>query len=303
VRAPVLLLASVTLLTASAAPASGVSGKPAVRVSKATGPISRLTATRITVAKLTCTRPKWSPSLRGLRLGAAVSISCRNGALVGITRLSPPKDATPSSTSTMVVVPAAAPAPAVATTCPDTYQGPVSLPLTPAQTGLAQAVDPPHVYPVTGDSAAELNASMARCRPAIARPYNAITRYTLGYQYTSVKKASGLCEVTKIAVSLRVGVVLPSWTPGPGAAPGLAEQWQTYIAALTLHEEGHVDRYVEGAENVLAQLEALPELDCGTVASRVAATVQDASLGIARDQADYDAETSHGRTQGAVLVS
>ena len=88
----------------------------------------------------------------------------------------------------------------------------------------------------------------------------------------------------------------------PAPAPGLAEAWDSYIAALTLHEQGHVDRDVQSAQQLLDDLEALGEADCGSLATEVGALATKASIALAQANVDYDTQTSHGRTQGAVLA-
>jgi predicted secreted Zn-dependent protease len=316
VRAPVLVLASLAIL-AAAPVASGRTGhgavktKPAVHVTEATGPITRLTSSRITVSKLSCTRPRTGPSLRGLRLGTRVAISCRNGALTKVRPLRPAKPSATAATAVVTVAPpaqvaatSAAPAAAPGTCVRDTsYQTPSPIGLSATQTGVIEVIDPPHLYNVSGDTAADVNSQIRQCRPAVVSPYTAVTRYTLSYRYTSTKQSGGTCRLTSVAVGLHVGVVLPNWAPGLNPAPGLADQWAAYVAALALHEQGHVERYRDAARQLLSQLEALAGLDCAAVGGTVSATVLSFSLGVAREQDAYDTETGHGRTQGATLVS
>src|SRR4029078_10465196 len=103
------------------------------------------------------------------------------------------------------------------------------------------------------------------------------------------------------SVGIHVTVAVPSWTPGPGVAPGLADGWQTYIAALILHEQGHVDRDLASAQQLLDDLTALGEADCGGLAAQVSNLATLSGVALAKSHADYDNETAHGRTQGAVL--
>ena len=184
-----------------------------------------------------------------------------------------------------------------------TYQTPAPIGLSVTQTGVIEVIDPPHLYNVSGDTVADINTQIRQCRPSVASPYAAVTRYTLSYRYTSTRQPGGTCRLTGVAVGLHVGVVLPNWTPGLNPASGLADQWATYIAALSLHEQGHVDRYRDGARDLVAQLEAMTDLDCPAVSSQVSATVLSFSVGLAKAQDAYDTDTGHGRTQGATLIS
>jgi predicted secreted Zn-dependent protease len=307
--ATLVLPAAATTAAGRTEPA-GANTKPSVRVTNATGPVTRLTTSRITVSKLSCTRLRTGPSLRGVGLGTRVTISCKNGALTKVTPLRPAKPATQAApavvTTPPTTTPAAstAPVPAPGTCTRDTsYQSPAPLGLSVTQTGVIEQIDPPHLYNVSGDTVAEINTQIRQCRPSAASPYAAVTRYALGYRYTSTRQAGGTCRLTGVAVGLHVGVVLPSWTPGLNPAGGLADQWATYIAALALHEQGHVDRYRAAARNLVDQLAALTDLECASVSSTVSATVLSFNVGVSREQDAYDAETGHGRTQGATLIS
>ena len=295
--APVLLLASLVLASATAASAGRgeVTTKPSVQVTRATGSITRLTRSRITVSKLSCTRLDRGPSLRGLALGARVTISCRNGTLTRITPLSPSKSTTkvaPTVTATPPPPPPAAstaPTPAPGTCVRDTaYQTPAAIGLSVTQTGVIEVIDPPHLYNVSGDTVADINTQIRQCRPSVASPYAAVTRYTLSYRYTSTRQPAGRAGSPASRSASTSASCFPSWTPGLNPAPGLADQWATYIAALALHEQGHVDRYRDGARDLVAQLEAMTELDCAAVSSQVSATVLSFSLGLAREQDAYD---------------
>jgi predicted secreted Zn-dependent protease len=114
---------------------------------------------------------------------------------------------------------------------------------------------------------------------------------------------NGLCRLATVSVGLHAGVVLPSWTPDANATPGIVAGWQSYIAALAAHEQGHVDLDVTGARRLLADLQALPALPCGSVDTRVASMLTNTTDAIERANAAYDAETNHGRGQGAILAS
>ena len=303
-RALALLLGLVVL----AAPVPVASGAPhrdqprttaPVRLAKATGRISRLTHARITVAGLSCTRKRTSPRLHGLAVGDRAAISCRAGALIRIADLRP----APVVTGTATTVDTA---PAVAVTpsppgCPDTsFQVPSVLTL--SAPGLTTAIDPPRLYPVGGNTVAEINTQIGKCKPPSAGRYAAITRYSLNYSYTASKQADGLCRLARVSVGIHVAVALPGWTPGPGAAPGLADAWQAYVAALTLHEQGHVDRDVQSAQQLRSDLEALGESDCATLNVQVSALATKSGVALAQANLDYDNETGHGATQGAVLA-
>ena len=124
----------------------------------------------------------------------------------------------------------------------------------------------------------------------------------MSYSYTSTRQPDGLCKLARVSVGIHVAVALPSWAAGPAAAPGLADAWQTYIAALTLHEQGHVDRDVASAQQLVNDLTALGPVDCGSLSLQVTSLATKSGVALAQSNLDYDTETGHGRTQGAILT-
>ena len=154
-------------------------------------------------------------------------------------------------------------------------------------------------YDVHGRTAQEILADMARqARSNQATGFFAET--TTPMRWTWRSRGSGSCTVDQVQVSLRSEVTLPRWTPPPDTVPGVAAQWNAFMAALALHESGHKDisaRHAVELRNALRDIHTF----CNGVAQEVDRIAQEILARSAADQKRYDAETRHGVTQGAVF--
>ena len=186
--------------------------------------------------------------------------------------------------------------------CPDTtYVAPTGLAISASTPGVTIFLEPIHWYPVTGGTAAQIYASMEQCRPAAIAPYTGKTNNWVNYRYTSAVNSRGQCSVGAVAVGVQSTMVLPSWTPSTNSTPELAKEWQTFIDALYTHEGGHVDRAISGARQLYADLTNVGPGPCSTLTARTSAVFSRDNAAIEQAQFAYDAQTDHGRTQGAVL--
>lgn len=113
-----------------------------------------------------------------------------------------------------------------------------------------------------------------------------------------LENVEGYCNAT---------VHLPQWD-------GSDECWDRFIDALKTHEQGHVDMCHDYAQTLETALPGLESTVCSEESMEKACNDAMADLGQKADAAEervhqrhneaqdaYDAETSHGETQGAVL--
>ncbi len=125
------------------------------------------------------------------------------------------------------------------------------------------------------------------------------TDWYLSYQFRTHPVPGG-CGVESVTTKLDLKVRLPRWR---GAQPSadFDARWTRYLSALEVHEAGHVQTGRDFESNFRKAALATSAPDCGAlggaVRSRFAAMLKQAQ---ARD-VEYDAETGHGATQGAVF--
>jgi predicted secreted Zn-dependent protease len=103
-------------------------------------------------------------------------------------------------------------------------------------------------------------------------------------------------------VTVDVTYEYPEWEPSASASPALAESWETYMDALFCHEYGHAKHGLDCANDVYTALAAIDSGgDCNTQQ-----TEADAAFAAILDEYNqldiqYDEETNHGATMGAVF--
>jgi predicted secreted Zn-dependent protease len=125
-------------------------------------------------------------------------------------------------------------------------------------------------------------------------------------------------EVTihTIDVTWVTEITLPKWTPGPNVPQAQKDEWTRFVAALTVHENGHKDINDQGMakvkQNLVNKMIVLPNINAPPVKGdanyeQMKAAVQNLIksdpdyMKIANDNIAYDATNNHGETQGATL--
>lgn len=157
-------------------------------------------------------------------------------------------------------------------------------------------------YDIHGRTDRELVADMRRLGPKTAAGgiFFGETQSPMRWQYRTRPDAM---QCTLYAVTVRVSsqITLPRWTPPADTVPGLYAQWQTFLAALQVHEIGHKDISGRAAAEIIRRLNAL-NTSCSTLTDDVQRITERIVAQLRDDQVRYDAETWHGATQGAVFV-
>jgi len=157
-------------------------------------------------------------------------------------------------------------------------------------------------YFVTGTTAAGIYQSLQQARPwRWTSGHDAQTLWDTRHHFT-FQQTDGRYAATGFELKTKVRVTLPFWQMPKDASPDLRQRWLDYVRNLYVHEQGHLDltrQAVAGWEQRLGALgdfASAHELRSaiGQVGSNVLARVR-------RQEADYDAKTQHGVTQGAVF--
>jgi predicted secreted Zn-dependent protease len=151
-------------------------------------------------------------------------------------------------------------------------------------------------YDVTGSTACELRMSMNELRPKDPyehdRSVDAFTDWYISWNWPGY--GTDDCDLSAAVVEYRIQVILPRWEPPADAPPELIIQWKTYIHNLVIHEKGHGDNILNHYLDVKT---AIQSATCST-AEAAAQKVLDQ---LRQFDTNYDSETRHGETQGAVF--
>jgi predicted secreted Zn-dependent protease len=162
----------------------------------------------------------------------------------------------------------------------------------------AVSVEIPHAtmtyYDVSGTTADELRTQLNAVRPTAydGSKGDAVTTWHIHWDWPGYGTSS--CNLSAATVSYDVEVEFPHWVEPDDPDPGLVSEWTTYTRNLATHEEGHVDYVVDHYESVA---EAIKGATCTTAEAAAEAALNP----IRRHDLDYDADTDHGATQGAIF--
>jgi len=153
----------------------------------------------------------------------------------------------------------------------------------------SEAFDP---YVVTGDTASQIRQSINQNR---GMDYDAYTAWYVTWQF-------GDCAGNGLVVTLDVTYDFPEWMPSTSDSSELVASWSKYTDALFCHEYGHTKHALDCANDVYT---ALAAIDAGGNCAEQQSEADAAFNGILAtyNQLDvqYDADTNHGATMGAVF--
>jgi predicted secreted Zn-dependent protease len=160
-------------------------------------------------------------------------------------------------------------------------------------------------YTVTGKTANELSRSLDA--QAISDPheprskYYALTEWYVAANWSWKTTGRG-CELDRSSISVALTMTLPALATRQGIASDALTKWDPFIANTITHEKGHVTRALDGARNYQRELGNLAPLnDCSGMNSRMNEIFKRHLDQIDRINVQYDDETDHGVTQGAVF--
>jgi predicted secreted Zn-dependent protease len=99
------------------------------------------------------------------------------------------------------------------------------------------------------------------------------------------------CVFPSLTVALHLVVMLPRHETPDDLPADLRDRWERFAARVAVHEQRHVDIYLEGAKAMKARLEATrTAVSCANVEKAIDAAWQAAQADIERAQAEFHAE-------------
>lgn len=184
------------------------------------------------------------------------------------------------------------------------YGLPSRLDLSAVADGLTVVKDPTEYYQIYGRSGAALRRQLASCAPTLGGSaggeYSGETSYSLTWQYAFLL-GQNTCRLTNVRVGLHLNMILPLWRGDTLAANNLKTQWDSFVAGLQTHENGHTDIDRQYATRLMNDLQNLQTDNCTNLASLAQTTIASDTAAINQANDNYDTVTDHGATQGAAL--
>jgi predicted secreted Zn-dependent protease len=158
-------------------------------------------------------------------------------------------------------------------------------------------------YEIRGKSEKGLRNQMCQngCTWDDGRKYDSVTSWYWTWDYGS-DRASQTCSTDDFSVTLEITIRYPKWVRTGEAPQPLVDKWDGYMKNLTMHEQGHRDRVVDAAAEFSRAVARLPRaLSCGERDRQVRALSSEIMAQLNTAQQEYDSDTSHGATQGALF--
>lgn len=157
-------------------------------------------------------------------------------------------------------------------------------------------------YDVIGSTAEELRRelNLKGVLYDIGKRAAGYTRWDVSWRYRYEPTSTG-CMFTDFQSELKSTITLPRWVAGRHiATEATIADWNQFITALRLHEEGHYAHGVRAARDIhtLGQRFQVSE-DCSMIARRFNLKANAIIKRYMQEDAEYDKRTELGRTQGA----
>lgn len=160
-------------------------------------------------------------------------------------------------------------------------------------------------YKISGSSDRELRTQMNTQGPVDNdRHFDAKTSWHINWHYNWHYDGPNQthCYVTSVQVSTDINTILPLWTDEKTADSMLQNKWDTYLVNLTNHEQGHGINGKRAADEIeKALLETPVQRDCNALKTELDKRAYDIVHKHNDWDVQYDTDTHHGKTQGAVF--
>lgn len=159
-------------------------------------------------------------------------------------------------------------------------------------------------YNVAGKTFDEISKALkAQALPDPHKPgsrYYARTDWHLTGDWSWKPSARG-CELTGAQVMVAVTMTLPALTT-VDIPSEVQTRWNTFVDNIIAHESVHVKHAYDGARNYQRELSQLaPAANCNLLQNRLNEIFHKNFDRIDRANVDYDNQTKHGETQGAIF--
>lgn len=168
----------------------------------------------------------------------------------------------------------------------------------PVPVGMTVQLNDEH-YDIRGATAAELRRAMRESGPTSeGRRWDGNTQWNVRWRFR-YEMQGGSCRMSDVTVEYTSTITMPRWNAPANAPAVLRRQWLEYERALRAHEEGHRNIGAEAAREVLRLIRTVTSPQCQSISEEANALGRRTLDTFRALQRQYDAETVHGRTQGA----
>lgn len=175
------------------------------------------------------------------------------------------------------------------------------MPVVPKADAQDRSVTKTNRYIVHGQSMREIRSAITAARPRMKLgEHDALTDWKIEWRMGNAVQG-GVCRLSSFSTTTTITITLPLWIASTNASPELIRAWSDYIAALELHEEGHVRLVRSAALEMRQRVQSVAVAnDCAALKQKVEVTAESVLTDLRRKHKEYDERTHHGQTQRAV---
>lgn len=158
-------------------------------------------------------------------------------------------------------------------------------------------------YEISGDCEADLRTSLRKngCVCNDGKKYHSLTSWNFKWDY-DYHRTKQSCAAVSFQPIININIRYPKWSKNGNPPAELREKWDAFMDNLVKHEEVHRDMAVEAASEVTVAVMKLPlQATCADLDREIKKIARIRMKQLDEDAKDYDAETKHGLTQGAVF--
>ena len=155
-------------------------------------------------------------------------------------------------------------------------------------------------YRIEGSTPQQLREAMNENGPKEhEQTYDAYTSWIVRWNY-EYQKDESQCRISALKIAADITYHLPEWAGYYEADQAFKDRWDNYIAHLITHEHGHAEHGKNAAVEIEGALSALPPAEsCEDIAQIVDNKANKIIAKYNEQDIQYDAETEHGKKQGA----
>ncbi len=133
------------------------------------------------------------------------------------------------------------------------------------------------------------------------KKYESVTSWHLKWAY-GYDRMPQACTPDSFLVTVEIVTRLPRWMRTGDVPPSLEDKWESYMKHLVAHETGHRDMAVDAAAELSREVAALPPSpSCADLDRQIQTLCRVRMKKLNDDEKQYDSDTKHGYTQGAIF--
>ena len=169
----------------------------------------------------------------------------------------------------------------------------VDVPRVPPGVRLTSRID---FYDIPGTTVSALRSDIMRTGPRIDdRSWAGSTHWNARWAWEYDRRGVSGCGFRHVRVDLNAVMLLPRWTPEESFDRKVLTWWTEFSAGLAEHERGHVLIAVDGARDIVRELESMSSGSCEQLGNSANAAARLVVDHVNRRQAEFDIVTAHGR--------